>query len=800
MKLRDEKGRFINLDQLRELWGLQPFATNLVESEMMTDEQVPVIEQSQGTPAKPVTSFFESGPKDTQGRKWDVVIIEAGKSLNGRIYTPTALRNAVTDGLFENLPCVCLPKLDENGAALLDHPESEHANLLVKNTVGKFVNARFDESRQAVLAEFHFIDDDMRKRNLEAFRADGKPLFGFSINGEGDGVATREGFKVELISKLNSTDGVTHPAAGGRFLRLVASVLKSGSSSREGGFMDPIKLLLAICRDVKPALLEGRDTDKLHENVGDAIELVKMLMALDMPEVQQHAEALGMVLDALNARAEAEKEEAPAEAQAEEAKETQEAADLEGKVNALSAELDRIRKAEEARAVDAAISEAGLKGEIAETVRELAAVKGLKEAIKRGKKLAEQAGWDTPKLTSTSVGTEPTDRFVKALEGGMRGRDCGGVPRFISFKEAVGHFTGMQRPSSRMIAAVITRSIAKAFRSMHPSHEEYAELSTLQESGRQSLIESLRGKYKMSLQESISTATFDDAFADTLRRILVADYDLPDLNDWRQVMSEIRPVEDFRATHFIQKGQYPQVATVSEGDPFQPFVTPTDRDISVTVQKYGNTEDHTWEAMLADDIRALVDIPQRMNRAMLQTRRKRFWLDLIINNALIDDGIALFDAAHSNDGSDAFGLTTLSAQRAAMRKQTAYNGTFHELGTSQRFVFGPPELEEAFARVFRSPNRSEANDPSGVFALHSGITPIILDFETDDDQWGGIGDPSRIPTAAFAHIRGFDQPELTVNDNPTVGPLFDEDKFTIKIKDAFEFVILDFRAFNRQTP
>jgi Arc/MetJ-type ribon-helix-helix transcriptional regulator len=770
-------------------------------------ESEPLIEQNKEALTASVC-FLEA--TDTEGKKWLVRIIKVGESLNGKIYTAEACREAVKAGLFENLPCLGLPKVGDDGRLIHDHPtEGEDGNQMVRNTIGKFRNARFDEAAQEVVSEFHFIDSDMQKKNLEAFKVDGKPLFGFSINGSGDGEEMPDGrFRVTMISSMNSTDAVTHPAAGGSFLRRLAASFKRESGGGEMSKMDKVHqhILLQLCRDLKPAFLEGRDPVKLVEMEDEAMALVKSLIALDNPAVQEHAEVLQAILSALE---EEYKKMMPDEPTMEmdddaEKKKKYMAEEAVEESTETADDIDaRIQKAIDARMfgkdAEAEFASAKLPEKIEEAVRKMVRKgdrKSLAEAIKTGKELAEAGGWEGPKVTGTiKVVEEERDRYAKALKAAVENKSSiDGVPAFRGLKEAMAYYTGIIDPEPEIRTAAVGTAMREAFHKVR-SVVSIRRRASMYESSRARLTEGLRSVHGLSMRESVDTGTFTSIFADTITRLLLDEINMPMLNDWRQVVSHFKSADDFRDVHFVRDGQYGTIPVVNEGDPFQPLPTPSDEEVSFNAVKRGGTEDQTWEALLADDIGALARTPAKLMRAMLQTRRKEVWALVHDNTVNIYDGTALYTAGHGNTSAVALSVDELSAQRARMRQRTAFNGANFETGLVQKFLVVPSELEEAANRFTRSSGLPVVEFNSGVSNLHNGIQVIVLDHLPETDHWFGIADPSQIPTIGFVNIKGFEQPRITVNDDETVGPRFDEDKVTMKIKDAYEAEILDFRAF-----
>lgn len=176
-----------------------------------------------------------------EGKDWDVVIIEAGLSLNNVFYPSDTLRRDFK--IFEGVRACAYRFGNKLGGgrdqfnhlpdvAALQKPEG-----FVENEVGFFRNARFGKFKrpdghtgEGILALFHVLEGHewLRKNLRDAWEHGRSDLMGFSIDARGQArEGMIEGKRVRIVEKIvevRSTDVVTNPAAGGAVLRLVASV------------------------------------------------------------------------------------------------------------------------------------------------------------------------------------------------------------------------------------------------------------------------------------------------------------------------------------------------------------------------------------------------------------------------------------------------------------------------------------------------------------------------------------------------------------------------------------------------
>ena len=157
--------------------------------------------------------------KGFDGSVWDVVIIEAGRSLNGQTFPASAL--ITSQDIFEGVPIYSFVWKDT--LRHLDRKvQKEMGNNVFGNLVGQIRNVKWDHERRALIGQA-FIDCESTREVLlnQWNRLEGSVMAGLSIDAEGFEIEGR----VTRMVRANSVDLVTYPAAGGRFERLVAEVV-----------------------------------------------------------------------------------------------------------------------------------------------------------------------------------------------------------------------------------------------------------------------------------------------------------------------------------------------------------------------------------------------------------------------------------------------------------------------------------------------------------------------------------------------------------------------------------------------
>lgn len=290
------------------------------------------------------------------------------------------------------------------------------------------------------------------------------------------------------------------------------------------------------------------------------------------------------------------------------------------------------------------------------------------------------------------------------------------------------------------------------------------------------------------LREALGTGDLSDLLGDSIRRRMVADYNIQAQYDvWRRVAT-VSSAADFRSNERTRFGGYGDLPVVAQSGAYQPLTSPSDEKASFAVAKRGGTETLTLEAIKNDDVGLIRRIPTNLSRAAKRTLGK-FVLDFIRTNPAIYDGLTLFHATHGNLGTAALSSAALAAGRLAMLQQTE-PGSDEPLFIPPRSLLVPAELEETAVDLFR---RNTEQDKTFIQSLTLDVLPVW--YWTDSNDWALAADPVDIPTIEVAFLDGDEEPSLFVQDSPTGGSMFSNDQLTWKIRHIYGGTVLDYRGF-----
>jgi hypothetical protein len=293
-----------------------------------------------------------------------------------------------------------------------------------------------------------------------------------------------------------------------------------------------------------------------------------------------------------------------------------------------------------------------------------------------------------------------------------------------------------------------------------------------------------------AFRESLDSGSWSNVLGNAITRRMVADYRRPNQYDiWRQVVT-IANVNDFRTNERTRFGGYGDLPAVAQGAAYLALTSPTDEKATYAVTKRGGTEDITLEMIKNDDVGSIRQIPIKLSRSAKRTLAK-FVFDFIRTNPTIYDSVAFFHASHNNLGAAALDATALAAARLRMLKQTEADSA-DRLGIGPKYLAFAADLQETAVNLF---NRNTNLDKT--FVQEMSLTLLPVWYWTDVNDWAIAADPMDLPSIEIGFLDGNEEPELFVQDNPTVGSIFTNDKVTYKIRFIFGGNVINFRGWDK---
>lgn len=745
------------------------------------------------TESKPTAVDFHeavelpAGSIGKKGERWEIVILEFGKSKRapGYVHTKEAADRSLA--AFEGAKIYALRNSDDHGHV------TNPAKKSTRDIVGVVANVRStdkDLRGDAVLLP----SAGWLKENLAFAESQGIPMpYELSIDAAGAAKpGIWQGEKAILVEsyKQASVDVVEKGAAGGRLVKMVASQTHNTHQEGETPMKNKLMLLFSL---LYPQFLESKKVDLAavdeNELFTHLLEAEKAQPRLHLPDGAQLTEEL--VDGAMKKIREAIDGAGNNMQKFLEALEKMKPADDKGKAKEEDPVIKSMRESqqrmdEQLKIMRIQASTATMESELAKSKLPAALQDEVREQMKPRIQESKEA------FTSADV-TAVIDR-VRKVYGRMiesnplnnRGLDIGiGMEQHDKVVAGLMGFflDDPNMPKAAQLKESERKDLLKGIPAFRSIKEAYVQFT--------GDVHVTGERRNSRLTESLQTTDWANIVADVMNKRLVREYNAMGLDTWRAFV-DVVPVSDFKPQHRYRYGGYSNLPTRAQGMPYAPLTSPGEEHVSYTPSTRGGTEDLTRELIMNDDVKAARNIPQRMARAAAQTVHEFVYalIDPAVN-AAIWDTVALYHANHANTGTAALDAAGLKAARLRMKKQSQLTNS-KRLGIRPGFLIVPPDLEDtAYGLITPAFNKSNQVPE---FLQQIGITPIVVDYWTDATNWALVARREDLVCVELGFINGQEMPEMFVSDVANVGSWFTNDKITYKIRHEYGAAVVDYRG------
>lgn len=690
--------------------------------------------------SEPAVRILEAKKGDeATGSAWDVLLIKAGTSGNGRHYPAAMLEASVP--LFEGVK------------AFADHPSTDERRTRpersIRDVVGWFESVRWDAEEQGVRGTFRILPSaDWLRESLKGAWDAGKPdLLGFSINALGRVGAKRadKSTLIESLEQVISTDVVTTPGAGGRLL----GVLESERSAEDT--MDP--------EEIKRLITEG-----LAASSTSLLEALKPQIA-------------AAVAEALPKPAETVTEAQPPSAE----------------VAALTEALAEIKKANRISAIGTRIDAAKLPtahaARLKTRILEAAAKRDVDDAeidaaIQDVRDIIAESGPARPAwLASTVAGDSHHDQMKKALIGWFTGEPVDGVRPVRDLRESFALWKGVSYLDVEPITFFkegfcggydnaadhkrITESLGTS-----DWNQVFADVFYLQ------MIKAYTSSPDYNNWRKVTSDIESVPDFRTRHWTRVGGYgDLVSVAEKGTYLPITSPGDE-EISYAV--GKYGGIEDISMemilGDRLAQVRSAPQRmayAASRTLYKFVMNLVTTTNPTMDYDSVALYDAAHANTGT----------------TALTVAGVDAVTVAMRSQ--TAFGQ---SSEILGTRNKPKYIIVPNELEGRALRITNP---SDAYAYAVATPADTETTmDPHRFKG--AGLEVIVYDQLTDATDWWVVADPSMVPTIVMGFLNGRTEPELFTQDMPNVGSMFSADKVSYKVRHIFGGDVQEHRSFYRQ--
>ncbi|EEW24018.1 prohead protease/major capsid protein fusion protein [Rhodobacter ferrooxidans] len=279
-----------------------------------------------------------------------------------------------------------------------------------------------------------------------------------------------------------------------------------------------------------------------------------------------------------------------------------------------------------------------------------------------------------------------------------------------------------------------------------------------------------------------STSDFPLILGDAVGRELRRAYAAP--ASGVRTLARQTTARDFRAKRSIMMGEASELEKVPEGGEFKNGTLDESAE-SYSLATFGKIFAISRQALVNDDLGAFTRVPAMMGTAAAVFEAAQLTAKVASNPAM-SDAVAVFHADHGNLAATAeLSVTSLSAARLAMRKQTGLSGAL--IDVVPKYLLVPPELETLGEQTLATIAATKTADANPFANLTLVVEPRL----TSGTQWYVLADPATIDGLEYAYLEGAPGPQIETRAG------FEVDGVQIKVRLDFGCGWIDHRGWYR---
>jgi len=261
------------------------------------------------------------------------------------------------------------------------------------------------------------------------------------------------------------------------------------------------------------------------------------------------------------------------------------------------------------------------------------------------------------------------------------------------------------------------------------------------------------------LQRALAVSDFPSILANVSNKAVMIGYQAAP-QTWR-AWAKMGTLPDFKAAQRVQLDDAPDMVATPDGGEIQQGVI-GDKGESISLVNYARKLVITRQALINDDMGVFNTIFRAFGYRAANLIEATAY-GILINNALMADGFALFSTDHTNLAGTAavVSSTSVNLREIDMMNQTAPQGT--KLSIMPQFLIVGPKNKIAASILCNSASNSDATLNSGVINPFGDLTPIVSAHM--GQKWVLSANPNQIDTVEVAFLNGKDTPTLYQNEN-----------------------------------
>lgn len=254
-----------------------------------------------------------------------------------------------------------------------------------------------------------------------------------------------------------------------------------------------------------------------------------------------------------------------------------------------------------------------------------------------------------------------------------------------------------------------------------------------------------------------TTSDFPNLLTATGNRILMPAYRAAE-SQLKQLARQ-RTADDFRPMSLLKLGEFGKLQKVTEAGEIKALTTGEAKE-GYSLETFGGMFNLSRKAIINDDLGAFARWAEMMGRAAAETEADQL-VSLLTANPVMEDGNALFSAAHGNLSATgaAPDVDSLSAARLALRRQTGLDGV-SPISATPKFILAAPELETTFEKLLAELAAAKVDDQNPF----SGKMTLLIEPRLSGDDWYVFADPAMLPVLEYAYLSSAQGPQIASRD------------------------------------
>jgi len=288
---------------------------------------------------------------------------------------------------------------------------------------------------------------------------------------------------------------------------------------------------------------------------------------------------------------------------------------------------------------------------------------------------------------------------------------------------------------------------------------------------------------------AMGTSDFDAILRDAQGKKLLDSYRLAETT-WQEWASR-DTATDFKTQRRVRLSSAPGLLEKKEGAEYK-FGAFSEGEETFVLATYGRRVSFTREMMINDDLSAFNRVTQQMG-AKAKYMEDVLAYAILTANAALSDGVALFNASHSNVGTGVLSVASLTAMDAAMGIQKDLDdSTLIQIEPRKLIVpwaLRIPAIELISSKV----DPAKSNDTPNPFNNTLQIVASRHLDATSTLQWYGAADPSMVDTVLVSFLE--DEQEPVTEDDVD----FKTDDLHMKVRHQCVAKAIDHRGLYRST-